>query len=209
MKNNLLSILIIALASVLFFENPANAQIKYGTSGLLIGDITEPYSYYGITAATNGIYFKYTNSRFLQLDVAPAGAPRIAGHNNQVVFYNTSTSSFNAIQVSKVLNYSDARAKTGIQTFNRGLDVIKRLRPVSYNFIGSSRSSVVSNQYSGNNAELGLLAQELEEVLPNSVFTDDEGKKLVDYISLIPVLIDAVQTLQQEIESLKTEAKEK
>jgi len=202
MKKIILSFVLAILASSAF-TNTASAQIKYGTGGILIGNIDEPYSYFAITAATNGIYFKHTNNRFLQLDVAPTGAPRIAGHNNQIVFYNSASSTFNAIQVSQVLNYSDARAKTGIQNFKKGIDVIKRLRPVSYNFIGDQKRIAASNQYTGDNVEIGLLAQELEEVLPNLVFTDDEGRKLVDYVSLIPVLIDAVQTLQQEVDILK------
>lgn len=202
MKKILFSFLFAVLAS-LGLADTMNAQIKYGPDGILIGDINERYSYFSITAATNGIYFKHTNNRFLQLDVVPTGAPRIAGHNNQIVFYNSSTSTFNAIQVSQVLNYSDARAKTGITNFKNGIDVIKRLRPVSYNFIGDQKRAAPSNQYTGSNVEIGLLAQELEQVLPNLVFTDDEGRKLVDYVSLIPVLIDAVQTLQQEVDDLK------
>lgn len=193
-----------ALAMMACLANTAtvSAQIKYGPGGILIGDITQ-HTYFSITAAINGIYIDHTNNRFLQIDVTPTGAPRFAGHNNQIVFYNSGTSTFNAIQVSQVLNYSDARAKTGIQNFKSGIDVIKRLRPVSYNFIGEQKRTAPSNQYTGNNVEIGLLAQELEEVLPNLVFTDDEGKKLVDYVSLIPVLIDAVQTLQKEVDVLK------
>lgn len=186
--------------------NTASAQIKYGTNGILLGNVNQRYAHYAITAALNGVYFQHTNNRFFQLDVAPTGAPRLAGHNNQVVFYNSATGTYNSIQVSQVLNYSDARAKTGVQNFNSGIDVIKRLRPVSYNFIGSQQRTAASNQYTGGNVEIGLLAQELEEVLPNLVFTDDEGRKLVDYVSLIPVLIDAVQTLQQEVDALKSNA---
>ncbi|MBR5603661.1 MAG: tail fiber domain-containing protein [Bacteroidales bacterium] len=202
MKKFLISFVIAVIASLAIGET-ASAQIKYGPSGILIGNITQQHSHFSITAATNGIYFQNTNGRFLQLDVAPTASPRIAGHGNQVVFYNTASSTFNAIQVSQVLNYSDAKAKTGIQNFKNGIDVIKRLRPVSYNFIGNQKRIAPSNQYTGSNVEIGLIAQELEEVLPNLVFTDDEGRKLVDYISLIPVLIDAVQTLQLEIDELK------
>lgn len=205
MKKIIISFVLVMMAC-LANTTTVSAQIKYGPGGILIGNLTQQHSYFSITAATNGIYFKHTNNRFLQLDVAPTGAPRIAGHNNQIVFYNSETSTFNAIQVSQVLNYSDARAKTGIQNFKSGIDVIKRLRPVSYNFIGDQKRMAPSNQYTGSNVEIGLLAQELEEVLPNLVFTDDEGRKLVDYVSLIPVLIDAVQTLQQEVDVLKAKA---
>ena len=196
----------LTVMSCFAYSNMAFAQIKYGTNGILLGNVNQRYAHYAITAALNGIYFQHTNNRFFQLDVAPTGAPRLAGHNNQIVFYNSATSAYNSIQVSQVLNYSDARAKTGVRNFKRGIDVIKRLRPVSYNFIGNQKRNAASNQYTGSNVEIGLLAQELEEVLPNLVFTDDEGRKIVDYVSLIPVLIDAVQTLQQEVDMLKSKA---
>ena len=150
------------------------------------------------------MYFNHSNGRFFQIDVAANGAPRLAGHNNEVVFYNTQTGTFNSIQVAKVYNYSDARAKTGIQSLNNGLGIIQSLRPVSYNFSGAiARNSY--NKFTGSNSEMGLLAQEVELVLPNLVFTDEEGHKLIDYIALIPALIDAVQTLQAEIETLKSD----
>ena len=187
----------------------ASAQLKYQSGRVLIGTDT-PVFYYVMSVAGNGIYFNHTNGRFLQISVAATGAPRIAGHNDQIVFYNSQTSTFNSIQVSKVYNYSDARAKTGIRTLNNGLDIISQLRPVTYNFIGNEArtanltSGISYNKYTGNNAEIGLLAQEIEEVLPNLVYTDDEGRKLVDYTAIIPILIDAVKSLQQEVETLKT-----
>lgn len=88
-----------------------------------------------------------------------------------------------------------------------GLDIVSRLRPVSYNFKTgeSSLRAVKPNPYTGANSEIGLLAQEVEAVLPNLVYTDEEGRKLVDYTALIPVLIDAVQSLKDEINTLREE----
>ena len=180
------------------------AQIRYGSEGLLIGNISQKHADYDITAAVNGIYFKPDQSKFLQIDVSWSGGSRIAGHTNRISFYNNDQNVYNAIAVSQVFNYSDARAKTGILDFNNGINVIKQLRPVSYNFIGYQMRQAKSTSYTGNNAEIGLLAQELEEVLPNLVFTDEDGRKHIDYISLVPVLIDAVQTLYEEIEILKS-----
>ncbi len=204
MKNKFL-LLFISIMHVLPVIN-VSAQIKYIDGRLMIGDVPGPYSYYGITANTNGIYFMGTNNRFFQLDVTAYGAPRISGHNDNVVFYNTVTSVYNAVAARQVYVYSDMRAKTNVRSFNSGIDVISRLRPVSYNFTGAQNRSAPSNQYTGDNVEIGLIAQELEKVLPNLVYTDDEGRKLVDYTSLIPVLIDAVQTLQQEVDALKVKA---
>lgn len=82
--------------------------------------------------------------------------------------------------------------------------IIQKLRPVSYNFVGEQAvKNAAYNQFTGYNAEMGLIAQEVEEVLPNLVFTDEEGRKLINYTALIPALIDAVKTLQQEVDALK------
>lgn len=201
-----LTISLLAFAGIFLSFNTAHAQFKYEGGKVLMNTDTQ-YLYYAITVAGNGMYFDHSNGRFLQISVAAEGAPRLAGHNNQIVFYNSQTSTFNSIQVSKVYNYSDARAKTSIQTLSNGLDIISKLRPVTYNFkssgSGVAKAAYAYNQYTGSNSEIGLLAQELETVLPNLVFTDDEGRKLVDYTALIPVLIDAVKTLRQEIEELK------
>lgn len=128
-------------------------------------------------------------------------ATRLASHYDQVVFYNTKTSTFNSIQVKNVYNYSDARAKTNVQSLNNGLDYILKLRPVSYTFSDNSDRSLFKT--GGNGNEIGLLAQEVEKVLPNVVITDPDGKKLINYTAIIPVMIDAIKALQAEVEKLK------
>jgi len=196
------TVLLLTFAVTLLLCFNAFSQFKYQGGRVVIGT-NDPYSSYIITVAGNGVYFNHTNGRFFQLDVSNTSAPRVAGNNNEVVFYNTATSTFNSIQVANVYTHSDAKAKTGIQNFNYGLTVVQKLRPVSYNFIGKESRKVGYNQYTGNNAEIGLLAQDLETVLPNLVFTDEEGHKLINYTALIPVLIDAVKSLQEEVETLK------
>lgn len=56
----------------------------------------------------------------------------------------------------------------------------------------------------GNGNEIGLLAQEVEKVLPNVVITDPDGNKLINYTAIIPVMIDAIKALQAEVEELKS-----
>lgn len=79
-----------------------------------------------------------------------------------------------------------------------GLNVISQLRPVTYQFAGEKEMGRSSN------LEIGLLAQEVEKILPSIVYTDDEGKKLINYIALIPVLIESMKTLQAEVDELKS-----
>ena len=51
-----------------------------------------------------------------------------------------------------------------------------------------------------------MIAQEVELVMPELVRTDKDGKKLLNYTALIPVLIKSIQELQLEIAELKAAA---
>lgn len=185
---------------ILYGSTIANAQIKYDSNGQLTIGNTTPEQFYNITAEGVGMYFKYKTGNFFQIDCSPAGT-RLASHSDQVVFYNTKTSTFNSIQVKNVYNYSDARAKANIQSFKNGLGTITQLRPVSYTFSDSSDKNTY--RIGGNGTEIGLLAQEVEKVLPSIVITDPDGKKLINYTAIIPVMIDAIKTLQAEVDELK------
>jgi hypothetical protein len=105
---------------------------------------------------------------------------------------------------------SDIRLKKDIVNLPSTIDNIKALRPVSY----SKKSSLSSEDY--GTTEVGLIAQELQEIYPNMVSEDDSKDPLlsVSYMELIPVLIKAVQEQQimiekqqMEIESLKKDIK--
>lgn len=81
---------------------------------------------------------------------------------------------------------------------------LKKLRTYSYKFKDEGTAAkAYTLQKGGNGNEYGLLAQEVEKVFPNLVVTDNEGKKLINYTELIPVLINAVQQLSSEVEELK------
>lgn len=56
-------------------------------------------------------------------------------------------------------------------------------------------------------SEYGVMAQEVEKVFPDAVTTGEDGYLQVDYIQLIPILIEAVKELKLEIDSLKQENK--
>ena len=52
-------------------------------------------------------------------------------------------------------------------------------------------------------AEIGLIAQEVEAVVPELVQTDDDGMKSVSYARTIALLIESVKELEAEIKILK------
>jgi hypothetical protein len=86
---------------------------------------------------------------------------------------------------------SDARLKENVATIDDALNKTLALRGVMFNRIGT-----VSK-------ELGVIAQEVEAVVPELVITGEDGMKAVAYGNSIGLLIEAIKTLNDKIEDLK------
>ena len=115
-------------------------------------------------------------------------------HNTNTKLNTTSTgvSITGALVASgDVTAFSDARVKENVETISNALDSVKQMRGVTYNKIGEEKQSV------------GVIAQELEEVVPQLVHTDEEGMKSVAYGNITAVLIEALKEQQAQIEELK------
>jgi hypothetical protein len=93
--------------------------------------------------------------------------------------------------VGNLVNASDARLKENIEDSPHGLDAVNRLRPVVFEW----------RDQPNPHRTIGLLAQEVREVLDEVVHGDEEtGESLgIAYSSLIPVLINAVQELDRRL----------
>jgi hypothetical protein len=84
---------------------------------------------------------------------------------------------------------SDARHKTNVNMIENGIEIINLINPVSFDWIDSGEKSY------------GVIAQEIEKVLPSIVKQDGE-RKTVSYVQLIPFLIQAIQDMQKQIDEL-------
>lgn len=86
---------------------------------------------------------------------------------------------------------SDATLKTNVQPLD-GLAIVNGLRGVKFDW------------KDGTGTEVGLIAQEVEAVLPEVVTTDEaSGIKAVDYAKVVAPLIEAVKTLEARVEELE------
>lgn len=104
---------------------------------------------------------------------------------------------------------SDKKLKTNIKPMNNALGKIMQLKPSTYSFRTEEFKGITLSK----GTQMGLIAQELEEVFPELIKEtglpgrDEDGKiiatgqtiKTVDYVSLIPVLISAMQEQQKQI----------
>jgi len=96
---------------------------------------------------------------------------------------------------------SDKRLKQGVKTIDNGLNIVENLRPVEFNW--NTKAVELNNNKETISLQAGLIAQEVEEVLPNIVGSMYVDYKSLDYVQLIPYLINAVQELSKEVKELK------
>lgn len=94
-----------------------------------------------------------------------------------------------------VTAFSDKRLKTDIKNIDNALSKVMKMQGVYYK----------RNDIDDAKEQVGVLAQDMEEVLPQVVLTaDDEMKtKSVDYGKICSVLIEAIKDLKQQVDELK------
>ena len=114
-------------------------------------------------------------------------------NGNNVTFNGSITAS------GDVTAFSDITLKKNIESIPNALDKVLNLRGVTYNRIDIENEPKQS----------GVIAQEVEKVLPEVVHTNDDGIKSVSYGNMVGLLIEAIKEQQQQIDELKRKLEEK
>jgi hypothetical protein len=96
---------------------------------------------------------------------------------------------------------SDFRYKKNITPVSDALKTIMKLRPKNYVY---DSLNFPKKRFS-TTKQIGLIAQDVEKVLPEIVITDKDGYKGLNYVEIIPLLISSIQSQQAQIEQLKKE----
>lgn len=180
----------------------SNGRIGIGT-----GTPSYPLHMTKDTLSINGLEIANLGSANLGLDgdIVPYGGSGLAYD----IGNNTTTEHWDDVVASEFITYSDARVKNSIAGLQVGLSEILALRPVQYKY---NHNIDVDDKL-----RFGLLAQEVENILPNIVINEDvdvnpeTGEvvrkpteyKAMNYIELIPVLVKAVQDQQEYIQHLE------
>lgn len=92
---------------------------------------------------------------------------------------------------------SDKNLKDNIQNITAPLDKISKINGVTFDW--NSKQDI----YTGS--DVGVIAQEIEEVLPSIVTTRGNGYKAVNYEKIVPLLIEAIKELKAQNDNLKLE----
>jgi hypothetical protein len=108
--------------------------------------------------------------------------------------FNISTGEF--LATGDVITNSDERLKENIETVDNALDKVLNMRGVYFN--KKDRPDV---------RKIGLIAQEVESVIPEAVSTEEEGDKIksVSYGSLVGLLIEAIKDLNDKVDQINSQ----
>jgi len=104
-----------------------------------------------------------------------------------------------SVWVVSLVEGSDIRWKQNIKPLRGALDKVLRLQGTQFewNLVDYPDKGFREGQ------QIGLIAQEVAEVLPELVRTDQDGYKAVDYQKITAVLVEAIKDQQKQIEALK------
>jgi len=94
---------------------------------------------------------------------------------------------------------SDARLKSNIAGISGSLDRLRQLRGVSFKWKKDEKEGEAPAR------RLGLVAQEVAEVLPEAVRTAGHGELTISMSALFPVLIESIKELKAEVDDLRSQ----
>ena len=166
--------------------------LNVNPSGIIVTGVVTATSFVGngsgLTGTGSTVFNNTTtNQEFFPLFTATtSGTITASGISTSKLKYNPSTGTVTATDFDAL---SDENYKKNVITVNNALNKVEKLRGVSFDWKENGRSSY------------GVIAQELQKVLPELVHGDNP--KTVNYNGIIGVLIEAIKELKKEVEDLK------
>jgi hypothetical protein len=94
---------------------------------------------------------------------------------------------------------SDERLKRNIRSLSNALEKVACLRGVSYEW----KPDTSGERIFPTGEQIGVIAQEVQMVVPQAVNEDRDGYLSVDYTRLVPLLIEGMKEQQKQIDELR------
>jgi hypothetical protein len=164
-------------------------ELKFGISGSNLHHM----DFYLGSGNTNPFYINHYSSADVNIcngggDVCIGGSgatEKLDVRGNIVCSHEISADEFNAT--------SDIRHKENVYDLENSLEKIKAIRGVKFNFKGKDK------------IHSGIIAQEVDEIIPEAICKNNDEKWSVNYNTFIGYLIESVKTLSKENETIKQE----
>ena len=153
-------------------------------SGLGLDTVSDIINQFQSNGGTLGLWEQHQNGVDIFYNSGNVGIGSIAPTEKLEVVGNITAS-------GDITSTSDISLKENLETISNPIDKIKNLNGYTFNRIGHQKRSV------------GLVAQEVEKVLPEAVLGED-GSKSLAYGNVVALLVETVKEQQNQIDELKT-----
>ena len=199
----------LAVNNFLFYAG-GSERMRLGSDGIF---------YYGTTtynSALKGILFNPAGYSFFTIDgntvAVGTAAININRLNNdgKLLSFQKNTSETGYISTNTYSLPSDFNFKKNINNLDLGLNLINKLRPVSYNHKIDDEGAALSTGFIAQEMEQSLTELGIEEnayfILQHKEIKDKtQSQYWMDYTKMIPVLVKAIQEQQQQIKELQSQ----
>ena len=203
-------------------ETPEYINIyTYGERAALMAYAKYPYDYGDIIKVYS---WRDTDMAYVVRDVRNGGSPLTLYVAGDGTVYSKGS----------LLTASDESYKENISSINNSLNTIRQMRGVTYKLKEQAAETVATANTLQNDVssdtlssqspvpveivnkikaekkrkKAGFIAQELEEIFPEAVYTLPNGKKAIAYSEIIPLLVEAIKEQQNEIDKQQNEIDE-
>jgi hypothetical protein len=186
-----------------------------GNGRLLIGNSSNTFTAATLTGTTNRVTVTNASGSITlstPQDIATSSNPQFGSLGIGTAASGTA----GEIRATNAITsfYSDERLKQNIELITDPLDKVMQLRGVTY----QANSIAESFGYTNKEKQVGVIAQDVEKVLPEAVkpapfdimlfeqteiSRSGENYKTVQYEKIVPLLIEAIKELNKQIKELK------
>lgn len=184
--------------SARYVNLPRGGGITFYGNGSVSHSITSRNS---SGTVTDDLFMQSYGGIFLGLDSnnnnSSSADFKIVTNGNSTARLTFSGENYGLTVSGNVTAYSDARLKENVELIPDALEKVRRLRGVTF---------TRNDHKDTERRHVGVIAQEVEAVLPEAVWDGEDGIKNVAYGNMVGLLIEAVKELKAEVEELKGNA---
>ena len=127
----------------------------------------------------------------LQFKLRCAGAVKEISMGGGAGLTLPNDSTYGVVKAHSLVTYSDESLKTNIQPLGSALEMVNKLQGVSYDW------------KSDGSADVGFIAQDVKNVVPQIVYGNKDGEYALDYSKMTSILVEAMKEQQAQINDLK------
>ena len=176
-----------------------------GAAGFNMRHLSDDQPMFFLTAGsgTTGVINFGTNGTNSRVTITSTGAlnPKVSLAVGAIT-PSTTVGRIDAANDVVAFSSSDKKLKENIKPIKNALDKVSQISGVEFDWKELTEDEKLSIH--GNEGhDVGVIAQEIEKVLPEVVQTRDNGYKAVKYEKIVPLLIESIKELKAEIEELK------